>query len=82
MKAKFVYESIADLLKPKSEEELDSLFIEYTGINFKDYKKLAKELEDLGVEIKELLGKSHQMIIKVYMLFVTIGIFAKHPQKN
>jgi len=64
---KLVCESIEDVLKPKSQEEIEKHFKKTSGITFDEYKKLAKQLEILGVEIEEMWSWTiNQMVIKTY----------------
>jgi len=70
MKAKKVYESIEDILRPKNEEEIQEAFRERHKMSWEKYKKYAEELESHGVEILELYSLSiNEMTIKVYAVF-------------
>lgn len=70
MKAKKVYESIEDVLRPKNEEEIQAAFRERHKMSWEKYKKYAEELESYGVEILELYSlRINEMTIKVYTVF-------------
>jgi len=70
MKARKVYESIEDVLRPKNEEEIQAAFRERHKMSWEKYKKYAEELESFGVEILELYSlRINEMTIKVYTVF-------------
>jgi hypothetical protein len=50
MKAKFIYEAMEDILKPKSEEEISRDFKKKYGINYYSPKETIKRLNALGVK--------------------------------
>lgn len=70
MRAKFIYENVSDVLKPKTKEEIEANFKEQMRISMDKYKMYAKQLEDLGVEIQELWSwRIKKMTIKTYKAY-------------
>ncbi|NMC58864.1 MAG: hypothetical protein GYA51_05690 [Candidatus Methanofastidiosa archaeon] len=70
MKAKKVYESITDVLKPKTDEEIHAAFRQRHQMSWEKYLKYAEELESRGVEILELYSlRIHEMTVKIWTVF-------------
>ena len=71
MKAKFIRESVTDVLKPKPKEEMDILFKEKMRMSWDKYLSYANQLKELGVTITELWSwRIEQMTIKTYKVYV------------
>jgi len=83
MKAKKVYESIEDVLKPKNEEEIKEAFRERHKMSWEKYLKYAEELESFGVKILELYSlRINQMTIQVWSVFSGNWQFGKALTKK
>ncbi len=62
MKAKFVYESTEDILKPKSEEEIQHEISKFNFFNVGDLKKFLKDVPDhLPVGVNGHFGEFYPM---------------------
>jgi len=58
MKAKFIYEAMEDILRPKSEEEISRDFKKEYGINYYSPKETIKRLNDIGVKADSRVSSS------------------------
>jgi hypothetical protein len=72
MKAKFIYEAMEDILKPKSEEEISRDFKKEYGINYYSPKETVKRLNSLGVKIDSRVS-STSMVLQGFRITETRG---------
>jgi len=70
MRARFLNENVSDVLKPKSQEELNKAFREGAKMSWDKYLMYIKQLEDTGVEVIEPWSwRINKATIKVFKVF-------------
>jgi hypothetical protein len=70
MKAKYIYESVSDVLVPKTEEQMHQDFREKMKMSWDKYVQYAEELKKLGIKINELWSwRINKMEIETYKAF-------------
>jgi hypothetical protein len=69
MRAKLVEENIKDILKPKSDEEIEKDWPQNSRASYKLVKRTKDELEKLGVNVKKISGYSADFDISGFLIF-------------
>jgi hypothetical protein len=69
MKAKLVEENIKDILKPKSDEEIEKDWPQNAPASYKLVKRTKEELEKLGVNVKRISGYSADFDVRGFIIF-------------
>lgn len=78
MKAKFINESIVDILKPKDKKEIEDAFREKTRMSWEKYEHYAQILKDHGIEIQEMFStRIYQMVITVFSVYADTWNFGR-----
>ena len=67
MKAKFIYEQIRDILKPKSEEEIRRKWSLKFGTSYELFKRTEEELKNLNVNVK--INFNGYLDVKGFIIF-------------
>lgn len=91
MKAKFINETITDVLKPKAKDEIENIYIEEfvrkNGVTPEQAAKLVDDLKELGVDVK-LVRPSNNYVsdspikIEPYRIFEVNRVVAECPTRE